>query len=218
MSSIISLYGGPYCGKSVISAGVYYTLSTLGFECELIPEFAKFLTWENNSIALKDQLRMFSEQLYRVNLLVNQNVQFIILDCGLLSPIAYLDNDDLKNKALKKFIEESVLELSRLNFLINFFIKRSKFRGYSTKGRISDFNLAKAIDKKIRNLLSIAHPNSNYSNLYFINPDKIRNDILIEIAIEDPSSTKQPTTTQEFDGIVKHCVNTILLLHDEIIP
>ena len=38
---VINLYGGPCCGKSTVSAGLFYELKCLGVECELTGEYAK---------------------------------------------------------------------------------------------------------------------------------------------------------------------------------
>ena len=63
---VINLYGGPCCGKSTVSAGLFYELKCLGVECELTGEYAKDKTWEHNITALGCQEYVFGKQSYRM--------------------------------------------------------------------------------------------------------------------------------------------------------
>ena len=49
---VCNLFGSPGTGKSTLAAYVFAKLKMLGINCELVTEFAKDKTWENNKTAL----------------------------------------------------------------------------------------------------------------------------------------------------------------------
>ena len=63
---VINLFGGPCCGKSTVSAGLYYELKCMGVECELTGEYAKDKTWDDHQSVLKNQPYVFGKQLHRI--------------------------------------------------------------------------------------------------------------------------------------------------------
>ena len=59
---IINLIGAPGSGKSTTAAGIFYNLKMKGIKCELLTEYAKDRVWEENFMALNDQLYIFAKQ------------------------------------------------------------------------------------------------------------------------------------------------------------
>lgn len=83
MSFVINLIGGPGAGKSTTAAGVFFLLKLLNVRCELVTEFAKELTYDENWSDLKRQLYVTAEQERRQRRLVDK-VDFIVTDSPLL--------------------------------------------------------------------------------------------------------------------------------------
>lgn len=63
---LINLFGAPGAGKSTLSAYVFSKLKTAGVNAELVTEFAKDKVWEENSVALANQMYMFGKQYFRM--------------------------------------------------------------------------------------------------------------------------------------------------------
>lgn len=88
---VINLFGQPGCGKSTGSAYIFSKLKMAGVNCELITEYAKDKTWENNSTALECQEYIFGKQSFRMNRCADK-VDVIITDSPL--PIGLFYNHD----------------------------------------------------------------------------------------------------------------------------
>src|SRR5262245_20723095 len=58
----VNLFGGPGCGKSTNAALVFGKLKNDGINVELVTEFAKELTWEGRSGALRFQPYVTAKQ------------------------------------------------------------------------------------------------------------------------------------------------------------
>ena len=52
----INLTAQPGAGKSTLAAATFAKLKMLGINCELVTEFAKDKVWENNKMALSNQI------------------------------------------------------------------------------------------------------------------------------------------------------------------
>ena len=46
VKAVINLYGGPGCGKSTVSSGLFYKMKSEGYCVEYVSEYAKDLTYE----------------------------------------------------------------------------------------------------------------------------------------------------------------------------
>ena len=126
---IINLFGAPCSGKSTVASYLFYKLKTIGYKCELVTEFAKDKTYENNETALSDQIFMFANQNYRINQIIkNENLSFIITDSPLLLNIIY-NKDTYVDRKLNELVK-AVFD-SHNNF--NIFLTRGE--DYQTYGR-----------------------------------------------------------------------------------
>ena len=76
---IVNLCGAPGAGKSTGAAYIFSQLKMKGVNAELITEFAKDKTWENNTTALSNQLYVLGKQYYRIDRCKDQ-VEVIVTD------------------------------------------------------------------------------------------------------------------------------------------
>lgn len=145
---IISFFGGPGSGKSTQAAGLFYRLKMKSVNCELITEYAKDKTWENNQVALNNQLYISANQIYKQERVEGQ-VDVIITDSPIILGLFYW-NDENKDKTLyyKKLIFEIFNEKNNLNI----YVRRKK--AYNPIGRNQTEDEAKELDNKIGSFLS----------------------------------------------------------------
>lgn len=136
---VLNIFGGPGAGKSTTCAGVFSILKLHGINCELVTEFAKELTWENNQEALRDQVYVLGEQYHRMYRLKNK-VDLIITDCPLLLSSVYGRLHNTVNEEHHKHV--FALNQEFYNFMFN--LKRVK--EYNESGRNQTFEEAKELD------------------------------------------------------------------------
>jgi ABC-type uncharacterized transport system ATPase subunit len=143
---IINFLGGPGAGKST-TASALFTLLKLhqGIKCELVPEFAKDLVWEERHHTLKNQHYVFSKQQHRI-WRVSQKVDVTITDSPILLSCIY--GRDFTSEKFRAYVLE---EFNSYNN-INFFIGRNK--RYTTYGRDQTEGEARAIDEAILDYLA----------------------------------------------------------------
>jgi hypothetical protein len=166
---VINLYGGPCCGKSTVSAGLFYELKCLGVECELTGEYAKDKTWDEHQTVLRNQPYVFGKQLHRIWRLQNK-VDIIVCDSPILLSTIY-DSDD------SDLFELYVLEQYKKYNNINFVLERKFYNeGYQENGRNQTMQEAIEIDNDIENLLD--KHNLSYTKICESNSKKMVNKIL----------------------------------------
>lgn len=141
MTYVINLIAGPGAGKSTTAAGVFFMLKLLNVRCELVTEFAKELTYDENWTDLKRQLYVTAEQERRQRRLVGK-VDFIVTDSPLLLGVAYV-SDERERRA----VEESSRSLFDSYKNLNFFIERAK--PYHAYGRRQTEEEAREIDQRL---------------------------------------------------------------------
>jgi len=144
---IVNFFAGSGAGKSTQAAGLFYTLKTSGYNCELINEYAKTCTWEKNWTALNNQFLVSAKQNYKQDMLIGQ-VDAIITDSPILLGLLYNkeSNDDIRQT-----FNELLIKLFRRNHNITFYIERQC--AYNPCGRNQTEEEAKAIDMKVLEML-----------------------------------------------------------------
>lgn len=140
---VISLFGGPCSGKSTMMAGIVAELKWNGIDCEMAPEYAKELVWDNALDTLKNQFYVAAQQYQRVKIL-NGKVDFIITDSPLLLSIVY---DKEENLLLHSYLIDKYNSFTN----VNYFIKRTG--EYSPVGRVHSLQESEIIDDEIEKLL-----------------------------------------------------------------
>lgn len=126
---VVNLFAGPGVGKSTTAAVLYGMLSMAGYRAELVPEFAKILTWQKADSALADQLYLFAKQDHRLEVLRKAPLDFVIMDGPLPNAVLYLKGDYFRN------FEPLVMEVFSSYDNVNFFLERNKELAYQTVGR-----------------------------------------------------------------------------------
>lgn len=139
---IINFFGGPGVGKSTTASGLFNMMKMSGFNCELVTEFAKDLTWSASHKALGYQPYVMANQAWRVERL-NGLVDFVITDSPILLSTIYCDEN------LPQCFHDYVLWEHNRFETINFLIKRMKI--YSPIGRNQTEEEANQIGEKIVN-------------------------------------------------------------------
>lgn len=144
MTKVISLFGGPGCGKSTSAAYIFSLMKMAGFKCELLTEFAKSIVYQKRHHQLLDQNYIHAKQLHYLNSLVGQ-VDYVITDSTSILSAIYSPQDYPNT-----FIP-FVLDMYKRYNTINFFLRRTK--EYQTYGRNQTLQEAIEIDNKIFNFL-----------------------------------------------------------------
>ena len=95
---VINLVGGPCCGKSTVSSGLFYQLKRAGYNTEVLPEFVKNNIYCDNMMVTKNQCYVFANEVFLMENLC-QTVDIIIDDGSFFNNIIYdWRDDELFNK------------------------------------------------------------------------------------------------------------------------
>lgn len=140
---IINLYGSPGAGKSTTAAGVFYQLKLKGFKAELVTEYAKDLTWEENYTKLNNQIYVFAKQHQRLKRLEDKGLEYVITDSPLLLSLVYGEY----NPALHDLVKYEYLGFNN----INFYLERTK--PYVQIGRSQNESESNEIGDKVLRML-----------------------------------------------------------------
>jgi hypothetical protein len=146
---LVNLYGGPGCGKSTGMAYLFSHLKMAGVNCEMVPEFAKELVWEERFKTLSDQIYVFGKQQKRIKMLEGK-VDVVITDSPLLLSLHY-------GKDLSSSFNQLVFETYSQYDCMSFLLKRVK--EYNPNGRMQTEDQAKDIDVALIDLLINADAN-----------------------------------------------------------
>jgi len=140
---VINLLGGPCTGKSAMASAIFSELKFDGFNAELVPEYAKGMTWQSSLKVLQNQIYVFGKQ-HQYLTRPKDQVRVIITDSPLLLSVVYdqENNVELRNLVLKEF-------RSMNNF--NIFLTRS--HAYQQAGRTQSLEEAVQVDQKILDTL-----------------------------------------------------------------
>jgi ABC-type oligopeptide transport system ATPase subunit len=123
----VNLIAGPGSGKSTGAQLLAGMLSASGYRTELVQEFAKAMTWQKNTAALKNQLYMFAKQDHRLEVLRDEPLDFVIIDGCILNALIFPLAREYPS------FEPLVIEVFNSYENINFFIERVV--PFSTVGR-----------------------------------------------------------------------------------
>ncbi|MGN1340506.1 MAG: AAA family ATPase [Oscillospiraceae bacterium] len=100
MALIVNLFGSPGTGKSTGAAYIFSKLKLMGYNTELVTEYAKDLTWEENWERLSNQAVVFGEQLQRISRCFDK-VDVIITDSPFLMGTLYNSHPALGQSFIK---------------------------------------------------------------------------------------------------------------------
>lgn len=145
---IINLFGGPCTGKSTVAAGVFFELKKKRVQCELVPEVAKALTWENRQQALRNQIYVVGEQMQCIERCTDE-VEVIVMDTSLLLGAIY------QPPKYPVSFSDALLDLYNQMNNVNYELLRSF--PYDPVGRNQSEEEAAVIDPKVTEWLTKHH-------------------------------------------------------------
>lgn len=87
-SLVVNLIGAPGSGKSTSAAYIFSKLKMLGYNAELITEFAKDKVYEKNFSAINNQVYVFAKQYYKMDRCKEQ-VDVIVTDSPIILSTIY---------------------------------------------------------------------------------------------------------------------------------
>jgi hypothetical protein len=178
------MFAGPGAGKSTTAAGLFYKLKHDGYNVELVTEYAKKKTFENNNVSLSKQYYISAKQIYYQEL-AEQNYDIVITDSPILLGLIYADflkgNSDKDTNIIYNAHREFILSVFNSKNNYNIFIERNDTT-FSNIGRNQDLVESKDIDKKILNLL---HDNG-YKYTKLIKNKTIQEDYFDKLASKLP--------------------------------
>lgn len=142
---VVNLFGVPSAGKSTGAAYIFSKLKMARVNAELVTEFAKDLVWEENNVALGNQLYVFSNQLHRMYR-CSDKVEVLITDSPLPLSIIY-NQSTILGEAFNQTVMNCFEAFDNLNYLV------LRDRPYNPKGRIQTEEEAEALKKPLSDLL-----------------------------------------------------------------
>jgi hypothetical protein len=114
---VVNLFGGPGIGKSTLASGIFTLLKLADVDCELVPEYAKDLVWEERHKTFLDQQYIFGKQNHRL-WRVNNRVDVVITDCPLLLSAIYGDINGTGSPEFNRNVVKVMEGYNNLNILI----------------------------------------------------------------------------------------------------
>ena len=115
-SIVINLFGAPGSGKSTAMAYIFAKLKMKGINCEMAPEFAKELFFEQNMTAFGNQVYILGNQFYRISRLMGK-VDVIITDSPIFVSVYYNELDCAKEE-FNRFVVEASKGFSSKNYYL----------------------------------------------------------------------------------------------------
>ena len=114
----INLIGAPGAGKSTIAAELFAKMKWLGYDVELVSEYAKELVWEQRDETFKNELYLFAKQQHRMFRL-NGKVKYIITDRPLILSIFYNQKYGSGSKKFRDLVLEETNKFENINIFLN---------------------------------------------------------------------------------------------------
>lgn len=164
---VLNAFGGPGAGKSTACMDICSSLKKQGYNAEYVQEYAKELVYKNRLDLLdgseEHQFQILKEQMRRVDMLFNGNVDFIVTDSPILLSAIY-------DRELSKEYCDMLLEIHNQYPNFCFFINRDN-KAFETEGRIHNFKESIEKDKEIKKFLN--SNNVYYGNYYHKTTEKV---------------------------------------------
>ena len=147
---VINIFGGPGVGKTTQAHDLFVHLKKLGYNTDIIPEYAKKLVYRNNNEILeKDQQYIFSKQLHEYRIREKSGVEIAISESPL--PLSIVYNKITLSEDFEFFENFVWHEFNKYDNL-NIFLKRET--DYQTIGRTQSEDVAKEVDIVVLDVIS----------------------------------------------------------------
>jgi hypothetical protein len=144
---VLNLLSGPGGLKSGLASGVFSLLKLHYMDCELVTEYPKELTWEENWKVLSMQGSIFGEQNRRL-LRIGNKVDVIVTDTSLLYSLIY------ERAFLTKEFEDYIISVYNSYNNLNIFLTRNGASKYENFGRKQSEIEAMEIDNLVKIILT----------------------------------------------------------------
>lgn len=132
---VLNFWGGPGSGKSTLAAGVFSKLKLMGYNVELVREYAKDLVWKDGAIIVPQDTILAEQYIRQVRL--SGQVDLIITDSPVWMSTLYGSGPHAKT-LFDTFDNYNVLVLRN--------------KPYNPKGREQNEDEARMIDARIHNM------------------------------------------------------------------
>lgn len=170
---VINFFGAPGSGKSTAMAYVFAKLKMKGISCEIAPEFAKELFYEENYTAFENQVFIFGNQFYRIARLIDK-VDVVVTDSPAFVSV-YYNNLEYAKEEFSQFVSK----ISETFDNRNYYLKR--IGEYDTKGRHQSEEQADAVGETILSLFEKYNIDYEIADSQPETLDKIVEDIVKEL-------------------------------------
>lgn len=120
MTKVINFFGSAGAGKSTQALGLTYNLKMRGLKVEYISEYAKELVFSNcTHILLSEQLHVYSEQIFKMRIRSNLDLDYLVTDSPTLLSLYYGEKYKANSKELSALILSEYNTYSNINFFLN---------------------------------------------------------------------------------------------------
>lgn len=173
---VVNLIGAAGSGKSTLATEVFARLKRKGYNCEYVDEYAKHMVYEENYRRLSNQLLVFSNQYFSLDV-IRDKVNIIITDSPILLSIFYNRENVNKNhlKLPDRVLKELVLYCYSTFDNLNYFLIRN--HEYKREGRYQTESEARAQEERIKAMLGEMNLDCRYMLSTENCVDQILNDI-----------------------------------------
>lgn len=125
---VINLIGAPGTGKSTVASELFAKMKWLGYDVELVSEYAKELVWEQRNETFKNELYLFSKQHQRMFRL-NGKVKYIVTDRPLILSLFYNRKYGDNSEAFENIVLQEINKYENINVVLE------RMKPYVEKGR-----------------------------------------------------------------------------------
>lgn len=154
---VVNLCGSPGAGKSTGAAYIFSQLKMDGINCELVTEFAKDLTWDQNLRTLDDQLYVLANQYHRLFRLKDK-VDVVVTDSPLYLSLVYNNQKQILDDSFNRLVMNLHNQFDNMNYLLH------RVKPYNSVGRNQTAEESDALMNSIKNVLdtnNIVYTESN---------------------------------------------------------
>jgi len=161
---VINILGGPGVGKTIITSDLFSAIKRKFISCDVSREVIKDFLYEQSLKAIKDQLKIFTDQYFQLEV-KKEDVDVVITDSPLIFCAIY-DKD--KCPFLKALILDRFNKCNNLNY----HLLRDENIPYETQGRYQDIEGAKKVDDDV--LKFLLEEKIPFKTVYGVGPDTLQ--------------------------------------------
>ncbi len=167
---VVNFFGAPGAGKSTAMAYVFAHLKMRGINCEMAPEFAKELFFEDNQTAFGNQVYILGNQYYRISRLLNQ-VDVIITDAPVFVSVYYNSLTHAKDE-FNQYVVEAAKGFNNKNYYLKRVVE------YDSNGRHQTEDQANEVGETLLSLFEKYGIEYEFASSLPESLDKIVDDIV----------------------------------------